>query len=83
MLLQKLVNRYSSGIVGTLIILFFSFYLGAIYIDSKDDKSKNYLKNNNYDNMQYYIVKFSLDRIKKDSGLFKFYFYLIKVKFTY
>jgi len=74
------VNPYSIGIVGCLILIFFIFYYLAYKFDKEENKSKFYMKSQNYDHMQYYIIKFTKEGFHKEYNFFSLYFYLIKVK---
>lgn len=49
-------------------------------MDTRDDKTKYYLKDPNYDVSQYYVIKFTKENFKKGIKFFRLYFFLLKVK---
>ena len=49
-------------------------------MDEIDNKTKFYLKDPNYDIMQYYTIKFKKDNFDKGIKFFKLYLYFLKVK---
>lgn len=73
------MNPYSVGIVGSLILIFFLFYYLANKYDNEDNKSKFYMKSDNFDHMQYYIIKFSKQGLNRKYNLCVLYNLLIKV----
>jgi len=73
------VNPYSVGIVGCLIVIFSIFFFLGYRLDKEENKSKFYMKSENYDYMQYYLIKFSKEGFHKNYSLGSLYCYLIKV----
>ena len=52
-------------------------------MDEKDNRTKYYMKDPNYDVVQYYIIMFSHDNFQNGITFFRLYFFLLKVKFFY
>ena len=74
-----IVNSYSVGIVGFLIVLFFIVYIIAEVFDEKDNKTKIYWNDPNYDTVQQFTIKFFKADIKEKITFFGLFIYLIKV----
>ena len=49
-------------------------------MDERDNKTKYYLKDPNYDITQYYSIKFTKANFNKGIKFFTLFIYLIKVK---
>jgi hypothetical protein len=66
-------------IVGFLILSFYFVLSLAKYLDKRDEKTKLYLKDRNYDITQYYVVKFRKANFHKGIKFFRLYIFFIKV----